>query len=58
MEQGFDAVMGRLERARSLLVVCHARPDGDALGGMLGLALAARGAGREAMMLVPDHTPE
>lgn len=33
--------------AKSLVLACHVGPDGDALGSMLGLALAATAAGKE-----------
>jgi len=57
MQQEFQAVVDRLKQAGSLLVVCHARPDGDALGSLLGLALSARASGRMARMLAPDRLP-
>lgn len=50
-------VADRLAQARSLLVITHARADGDALGSMLALARGARQSGRSAMMLVPDGVP-
>ena len=40
-----------------MLLVTHARPDGDGLGSMHALATAARGAGKDASMLVPDEIP-
>jgi phosphoesterase RecJ-like protein len=53
----FEAVVGRLAAARSLLLVTHARPDGDGLGSMVALALAAEDAGRAVRLLVPDSLP-
>jgi len=53
----FDAVVGRLVEAGSILLVTHGRPDGDGLGSMLALATAARGAGKDVHMLVPDEIP-
>lgn len=50
-------VVRRVSAAKSLLVVTHARPDGDALGSMRALALAARAAGKTAWMLMPDAVP-
>jgi len=52
-----QAVLERMAAAGSLLVVTHARPDGDGLGSMRALALAARSAGKGAWMLVPDSVP-
>jgi len=50
-------VVERLTDARSILIVTHARPDGDALGSMAALAAAARATGRKACMLVPGELP-
>ena len=51
-EEARQQVTSRLGSARRLLVVAHARPDGDALGSMAALAAAARASGREARMLL------
>ncbi len=50
-------VLERLRAAGKLLVVTHARPDGDALGSLRALTLAARAAGKAAWMLMPDRVP-
>lgn len=39
------------------LVMCHRRPDADALGSALGLASILRAAGKVADVLVPDEVP-
>lgn len=52
-----SAVRQRLERARTLAVVSHARPDGDALGSMAALVRSARLAGREARAVLTDALP-
>ena len=51
-------IIRRLRSARDVLLVTHARPDGDALGCLAGLAIAARGAGRTVHLLVPDKIPK
>lgn len=43
-----EAVAAEIRAAQRLVVVGHVGPDGDALGSMLGLATAARAAGKEA----------
>ena len=53
----FRAVAARLAVANRLLIVTHARPDGDGLGAMAALARAARAAGRTVEVLVPDPVP-
>jgi phosphoesterase RecJ-like protein len=40
------------------LLTCHLRPDGDALGSMLGLAAILRELGKEVVMFNPDPLPE
>jgi phosphoesterase RecJ-like protein len=39
------------------LVVCHIRPDGDAIGSLLGLGLALEEAGKQVEMVSPDGVP-
>jgi phosphoesterase RecJ-like protein len=51
------AVARALAGSSPLLVTTHARPDGDALGSMLALHLAAAGAGKESTMLLTDAVP-
>ena len=46
-----------LRSAGKLLIIAHARPDGDALGSLAAMALSARAAGRQAECLVPDRVP-
>jgi phosphoesterase RecJ-like protein len=53
----FAAVMARLSEAGSILLITHARPDGDGLGSMQALATAAQAAGKDARMLVPGEIP-
>lgn len=54
----FQAVRESLESACSLLLLTHARPDGDGLGSMVALAQAARASGRTAHLLSIDPPPE
>lgn len=44
-----DAVAAALSEANSIGVVGHIGPDGDALGSMIALAMAARNAGKDAV---------
>lgn len=43
-----------IEGARSILLVCHVNPDGDALGSMLGCALVLRARGFEVQATFPS----
>ena len=51
------ALAGRVGRARTLLLVTHARPDGDGLGSMAALASAAEAAGKTVRLFIPDTPP-
>jgi phosphoesterase RecJ-like protein len=46
-----------LHEANRILVVSHIRPDGDAVGSMLGLGLALQAAGKEVQMVLSDKLP-
>jgi phosphoesterase RecJ-like protein len=48
-QEAIDAVADALAAAETIGVVGHVGPDGDALGSMIGLALAAREAGKDAV---------
>lgn len=43
--------------AGRVLVVSHIRPDGDAIGSLLGLSLSLRAAGKEVRMVLSDGVP-
>jgi bifunctional oligoribonuclease and PAP phosphatase NrnA len=44
-------------RAGSILIVSHIRPDGDAVGSLLGLGLSLQAAGKQVQMVLADHLP-
>lgn len=54
---GLRAAVDALRAARRLLVVTHARPDGDALGSQLALARLLEGAGKSADCVVEGGAP-
>lgn len=55
MHEGLDGVIRqRLEAARKVLVVSHVRPDGDAIGSLLGMGLALQDAGKTVQMVLAD----
>lgn len=47
----------RFDSAQRVLVVCHLRPDGDAIGSLLGLGLALRSQGKQVQMISEDGVP-
>jgi phosphoesterase RecJ-like protein len=57
MKDAMLEIMRRISAAARLLVVTHARPDGDALGSLAALCGAARAAGKQTATLVPGDVP-
>lgn len=50
-------IKNRLDAAKKILIVSHVRPDGDAIGSLLGLGLALRDAGKSVQMILADGVP-
>ncbi|MBN1284393.1 MAG: bifunctional oligoribonuclease/PAP phosphatase NrnA [Anaerolineae bacterium] len=57
MEDDIRATLAQLEAARTLIVICHYDPDGDAIGTMLGLTWALRGMGKRVTPACRDGAP-
>jgi phosphoesterase RecJ-like protein len=51
------AVRARLEQASRILITSHARPDGDAVGSVLGMGLALQAAGYQIQIVLGDSVP-
>lgn len=47
----------RLRSAERILIVSHIRPDGDAVGSLLGMGLALQSAGKDIQMVLEDGVP-
>ena len=47
-----------IQASRSIVLACHVNPDGDALGSLLGLALALIPLGKEVHCLSEDGVPD
>lgn len=52
-----DELKKLIDDSQRIVTTCHVRPDGDAIGSSLGLALLLRSMGKEAMVVVPDRIP-
>jgi phosphoesterase RecJ-like protein len=50
-------IKDRLGAAKKIVIASHVRPDGDAIGSLLGLGLALRDAGKSAQMILADGLP-
>lgn len=51
------AIKERLAKAKNVLIASHVRPDGDAVGSLLGLGLALPQAGKHVQMVLADGVP-
>ncbi len=50
-------IQAKFSSAKNILIVSHVRPDGDAIGGLLGLGLALQNAGKTVQMVLNDGIP-
>ena len=50
-------IKDRLSAAKKIVIASHVRPDGDAIGSLLGLGLALRDAGKSVQMVLADGVP-
>jgi len=50
-------IKNRLEEAKKIVIASHVRPDGDAIGSLLGLGLALHNAGKSVQMILADGVP-
>ncbi len=54
MSEMTGAIKERLDRSKNVVVASHVRPDGDAIGSLLGLGLALRDAGKSLQLVLVD----
>ena len=52
------AAVDAINASDRLLLTCHVKPDGDALGSVLGLGLALKDAGRDVTLFIEDPVPD
>src|SRR5690349_10021003 len=58
MNDGTSGVIKeRLEKSKNVIIASHIRPDGDAIGSLLGLGLALQNAGKSVQMVLADGVP-
>lgn len=50
-------IKDRLGTAKKIVIASHVRPDGDAIGSLLGLGLALHNAGKSVQMVLADGVP-
>ncbi len=50
-------IKNRLDAAKKIVIASHVRPDGDAIGSLLGLGMALRNSGKTVQMVLADGVP-
>lgn len=56
-EDIFGAIKQCLDESKNVIIASHVRPDGDAIGSLLGLGLALQNAGKVVQMVLVDGVP-
>ena len=56
-EEFNGALRQEFQNTQTILIVSHIRPDGDAVGSLLGLGLALQEAGKQVTMVLSDGVP-
>ncbi len=58
MNNNIDAeINAKIASAKNIMIVAHVRPDGDAIGALLGLGLALQDSGKTVQMVLNDGLP-
>lgn len=57
-ESKYASVVDEINKGSKFLVISHLNPEGDAIGSLVGLALALRTAGKEVVAYLEDDLPE
>jgi phosphoesterase RecJ-like protein len=56
--KGFDELISFLEKPKSIVIIGHRNPDGDAMGSTLALKMYLDKKGHDATVVVPNEYPE
>jgi phosphoesterase RecJ-like protein len=51
-------IRNQLKQAQRILITSHIRPDGDAIGSLIGLGLGLQSGGKEVQMVLSDGVPD
>ena len=58
MQNKYDDIVKVIREGKRFIVISHLNPEGDAIGSLLGLALALRADGKEAVAYLEDDLPD
>ena len=56
-EKDFESIKRLLKDACSIFIVAHIRPDGDAIGSLVGMGAALKEAGKQVQLVLQDPVP-
>jgi len=56
-EKDFEGIKRLLKDACSIFIVAHVRPDGDAIGSLVGMGAALKEAGKQVQLVLQDPVP-
>ena len=56
-DKDVDAFFKLIEKSDSIVLTCHVRPDGDAIGSTLGFCHLLNSIGKHASVVTPDMAP-
>ncbi len=57
MEKAINQIKEKLHKSQRPLIISHIRPDGDAIGSLIGLGLALQKAGKTPCLVLEDGLP-
>jgi len=57
MDETLDALAADLKKERRVLITCHVKPDGDALGCLIAMHRAMSCLGADIVMYMADDRP-
>lgn len=57
LEKVHKQIRGKLQKSQRPLIVAHIRPDGDAIGSLVGMGLVLRQAGKTPCLVLEDGLP-
>lgn len=58
MDKRFEGAIEAVKKGKRFLVVSHVNPEGDAVGSLLGMALALKGLGKDVVPYLEDNVPD
>ena len=51
-----DKILGEIKKAKTIVILVHEGPDGDAIGSALAISFAIQNLGKKADVIIPEHS--